>query len=789
MFANYLKIALRGFAKHRLTFFINLFGLALGLWAAILIGLWVDSELKTNKHFPEISQVFRIMEHQSYGPEIFTTTSTPGILARELKQVYPEIEYAACYSWNEPHLFVYQENKVKLDGFFAEPDYMQILQHELLYGERELLLSDKSHIVLTEDAAIKLLGRRDVIGETVTLKTAEGDELYTVQGVLKSLPNTVSSSFEYIIPFSVMFDKPFNSWMQQWGNNGPNTIVKLNNQADWKHFSASIEGFIKERNEGSNVKLFAYPQEELYLYGKFKDGLQQGGKIEYVKLFAIIGLFVLIIACINFMNLSTAKSQKRAKEVGVRKVVGAEKSALVGQFISESLIITVFASLFALLLVQLTLPLFNTLTEKEMVVPYASGIFWVQLLGIVLVTGLVAGSYPAFYLSATKVVSVFRTHTKSGKHVVFARKGLVLFQFVLATILIVSTVVVYQQISFALNQQLGYQKDQLLVVPLEGKLMENYEAFKNRITQNSEVVYVTRSTHSMMGRNSNTGSVNWEGKDPDFTALFEIMRVDYDFLETMGMKLIRGEDFLREKGSDSLMGAILNRRAYELMTAANADVKGFNLWDQDRTITGVVEDFYFQSFHQQMEPVVLLLDPSFAATAYVRIGTGDIQKTIGSIQEVAAALNPDYPFQYNFMDENYARLYNEDVKIRELAKYFSILTILISCLGLLGLSAHIAEQKTKEIGIRKVLGASVFSILNVINKEFIIIVTSAIVIGSAAAYWLMQEWLAGYAYKISFAWWFIPLAAGIILLIAYLTVTLQALKAAQINPANTLKSE
>lgn len=789
MFTNYLKIALRGFAKHKLTFFINLFGLALGLWAAILIGLWVDSELKTNKHFPEISQVFRIMEHQSYGPEIFTTTSTPGILARELKQVYPEVEYAACYSWNEPHLFVYQENKVKLEGFFAEPDYIQILQHELLYGERELLLTDKSHIVLTEDAAIKLLGKREVVGETVTLKTAEGDELYTVQGVLKSLPNTVSSSFEYIIPFSVMFDKPFNNWMQQWGNNGPNTIVKLNKQADWKHFSASIEGFIKERNEGSNVRLFAYPQEDLYLYGKFKDGLQQGGKIEYVKLFAIIGLFVLIIACINFMNLSTAKSQKRAKEVGVRKVVGAEKSALVGQFISESLIITVFASLFALLLVQLTLPLFNTLTEKEMVVPYTSGMFWVQLLGIVMITGLIAGSYPAFYLSATKVVSVFRTHTKSGKHVVLARKGLVLFQFVLATILIVSTVVVYQQISFALNQQLGYQKDQLLVIPLEGKLMENYEVFKNRITQNSEVEHVTRSTHSMMGRNSNTGSVNWEGKDPDFTALFEIMRVDYDFLETMGMKLIEGEDFSREKGSDSLMGAILNRRAFELMTAANSDVKGFNLWDQDRNITGVVEDFYFQSFHQQMEPVVLLLDPSFAATAYVRVGTGDIQNTIDFVRQVAVELNPDFPFQYNFMDENYARLYNEDVKIRELAKYFSVLTILISCLGLLGLSAHIAEQKTKEIGIRKVLGASVFSILNVINKEFIIIVASAIVVGSAAAYWLMQEWLAGYAYKISFAWWFIPLAAGIILMIAYLTVTLQALKAAQINPASTLKSE
>ncbi len=789
MFTNYLKIALRGFAKHKLTFFINLFGLALGLWAAMLIGLWVDSELKTNKHFPGITQVFRIMEHQSYGPEIFTTTSTPGILARELKSVYPEVEYAACYSWNEEHLFVAGDSRIKLNGFFAEPDYLHILQYEMLHGDRSQLLMDKSHIVLTEDAAVRLFGNSSVIGETVNLKNAEGDEYYTVQGVLKSLPNTVAAKFDYILPFSVMFDKPFNSWLQQWGNNGPSTIVRLHKQADWKQFSEAIAGFIKERNEGSNVRLFAYPQEDLYLYGKFKDGLQQGGRIEYVRLFSVIGIFVLLIACINFMNLSTAKSQKRAKEVGVRKVVGAEKSALVGQFISESLIITVFASLLGLLLVQLTLPLFNTLTEKEMVVPYGSGMFWLQLSLIVLFTGLIAGSYPAFYLSATKVVSVFRTHTKSGKHVVLARKGLVLFQFVLATIMIVSTVVVYQQISFAMNQQLGYQKEQLLVIPLEGKLFENYEIFKNRITQNNGVVNVSRATHSLMGRNSNTGDVTWEGKSPDFIALFEIMRVDYDFLETMGMQLIKGEDFSREKGADSLMGAILNRRALELMSADKPDVASFNLWDDDRDITGVVEDFYFQSFHEIMEPVVLLLDPSFAATAYVRIGTGDLQETLDHIQQVASDLNPDFPFQYNFMDDNYAKLYNEDVKVRELAKYFSILTILISCLGLLGLSAHIAEQKTKEIGIRKVLGASVFSILHVINREFIIIVSAAIAMGSAMAYWLMQEWLSGFAYKIDFAWWFIPMAAGVILLIAYLTVTLQALKSARVNPASTLKSE
>ena len=789
MFKNYLKIALRGFAKHKLTFFINLFGLALGLWAAILIGLWVKSEINTNKDFAEIDQVYRIMEHQRYGSEIFTTTSTPGILATHLKEEFPEIERAATYSWQDENLFVVNDNRIKLNGFYAGEDYLHILQYEFQHGDRNRALSEISHIVLTADAAIKLFGKTDVVGETVVMKETDGENSFVVQAVLAPFSKDSNSQFDYILPYQFMFDKPYNSWLNQWGNNGPSTVVKLNRESDWQAFSASIEDYIVGKNEGSHVKLFAYPQSELYLYGKFKDGIQQGGKIEYVKLFSIIGIFVLLIACINFMNLSTAKSQKRAKEVGVRKVVGAENSALVNQFLSESLLMTLFATAFSLLLVELTLPIFNTLTGKVMSVPYADGIFWLQLLGVMLFTGLVAGSYPAFYLSATKVVSVFRSHTKSGKGVVLARKGLVTFQFILATILIVSTVVVYQQIDYALNQNLGYDKDQLLVVPLEGKLMDNFEVFKNRLDQNNEVLSISRSTHSLLGRNSNSGDIKWEGKDPDFSALFEIMRVDYGFVETVGLKLIKGEDFSREKGADSIQGAIINRRAYELITENNPEAVSFNMWGDDRTITGVVEDFHFQSFHQAMEPAIILLDPTFASRAFIKVSTSDIQNTIGSIRQVAEEINPDFPFQYTFMDENYARMYSEDVKVRELAKYFSILTILISCLGLLGLSAHVAEQKTKEIGIRKVLGATTFSILNVINKEFITIVTISILLGSGLAYWAMQEWLSGYAYKIDFEWWFIPFAAAIILSIAYLTVTLQALKAAQIDPASTLKSE
>lgn len=788
MFRNYLKIALRGFTKHKLTFFINLFGLALGLWATISIGIWVKSELNMNRSFPEIDQVYRIMEHQRYGSDIFTTNSTPGVLAPVLKEEFPEVERSACYSWNEPALFVLEDRRINLDGFYAEPDYLHIMQYEFLHGERDLALTEINHVVLTKEAAIKLFGKTDVIGETILLKETDGEEPFKVMGIININAQQVSGAFEYILPFKFMFDKPYNGWLKHWGNNGPSTIVKLNKDANAQEFSDKIIDFIAERNEGSNVKLFAYPQKDLYLYGKFTDGLQQGGRIEYVKLFSIIGLFVLLIACINFMNLSTAKSQKRSKEVGVRKVVGAEKKELVYQFLTESLLISILAGLIALVLVELTLPIFNNLTNKVMSVPYGDWVFWGQLLAVLIFTGIVAGSYPAFYLSATKVVSVFRSFTKSGRGVVVARKGLVLFQFVLATMLILATIVVYKQINYALNKDLGYNKDQLLMIQLEGRLFQNFDIYRGELEKLPEVQSVTRSTHSFLGRNSNTGSISWEGKDPDFTALFEIMRVDYDFVETMGLKLIHGEDYSEDRVTDSIGKAIINRRAYELITQDNPNATSFT-WDGEIQILGVVEDFHFQSFHQGMEPVIIFLDPAFAAKAFIKVSPENIRETLAEIQKVTESFEPLFPFQYSFMDENYARMYDEDVRIRELAKYFSILTILISCLGLLGLSAHIAEQKTKEIGIRKVLGATTFSILHVINKEFIAIVFISILVGSGLAYWAMQEWLSGYAFRIEFEWWFIPLAAAVILSIAYLTVTLQALKAASINPSTTLKSE
>jgi ABC-type antimicrobial peptide transport system permease subunit len=793
MLTNYLKIAFRGFAKNKLTFFINLFGLALGLWAAILIGLWIKSEFEVGKGLAEIDQVYRVMEHQSYGDQIFTTNSTPGILAESMKENLAEVELAATYSWTEEHLFIQGESKVKLNGFYAGADYLQIMQYPFLHGSKEKALSDKANIILTEEGAVKLFGKTDVVGESVELISNEEKELYIVRGVLADLGNSVAARFEYILPYQVMFDKPYNEWLKYWGNNGPSTVIKLQKGTDPDQFSSSIKDYIQKQrsadNEDSNVELFVFPQSQLYLHGSWKDGFLQEGRIKTVKLFAMIGFFILIIACINFMNLSTSKSQKRAKEVGVRKVSGADKSSLVYQFLSESVLVTLFSGLLALILVQVTMPVFNDLTAKTLNIPFSDPIFWLQFLGVLAFTGLVAGSYPAFYLSGTKVVSVFKSQLTGSKNVVFARKGLVFFQFILASGMIVSTVVIFKQINYALSQDLGYEKDQLLLVPLEGELSSKFEIFKSRLESNPDIESVTRSTHNLLGRNSNTGGVDWEGKDPDFSALFERILVDYDFIETMGMKLIEGADFSREKGADSVQSVIINRKALELITQNSSELRTITINGEVRQVTGVVENFHFQSFHESMEPAFMILDPSYSVNSFVRVKPGEMESTLSFIQSVSEELNPQFPFTYKFADENYARMYQDDVRLRDLAQYFSILTILISCLGLLGLSAHIAEQKTKEIGIRKVLGASTLSILQVINREFIIIVTLSILVGSGFAYWFMTDWLEGYAYRISFEWWFIPLSAVVILGVALLTVTAQSLKAARSNPVQAIKSE
>lgn len=784
MIRNYFKTALRNFRRNKSSFLINVVGLSIGMACSILILLWVVDELNYDRFHANSDRIFRVMEHQDYSDEIFTTTSTPGILAPALKEEVPEIEYATTYTWNMNYLFTKDDKSLKENGIYARPDFFHILTIGLEAGNRNELLTNPYSVVISQDLAQKYFGSENPVGQSVTINQ---DEVHTVTGVFRKLPDHSSLQFDYVLPFEDWLKN--NEWATEWGNNGPRTIVSLHKQADAAAVSDKIKNFIKERNEGSVVEMFLYPFADLYLYGRFVDGKVTGGRIDYVRLFSVVAVFVLIIACINFMNLSTARATRRAKEVGIRKSIGAGRGSLVGQFIGESLIITFTSLLAAGLLAELFLPVFNELAGKEIAVNYTDPIYLLIFAGIALITGLVSGSYPAFYLSSFEAVKTLKGTIRSSAGEVFARKGLVVFQFALSVILIVSTIVVYNQIQYTQTKNLGYEKENLIYFPTnEGDLNNRWDAFRQELLAHPGVKQVSRSSHIFLGRNSNTSGVEWPGKDPESLVLFEAIRADYELVETLGFRMAEGRSFSREYGTDSTK-VILNEAAIEVMGMEEPVGQTISFWGDDREIIGVVEDFNYQHLRNNVEPLFMILNPQNTWNGFVRLQSDDMNRTIRELESIYKQFNPDYPFDYKFMDQQYAALYKSEMRVGDLAKYFSLFAILISCLGLFGLSAFTAEQRTKEIGIRKVLGASVQNLVLLLSKDFTRLVLISIVIALPVSWWLMDQWLSDYAYRIEIRWWMFALSGAVAITIAWATVSWQSIKAALMNPVASLKSE
>lgn len=784
MIRNYFKTALRNFRRNKSSFLINVVGLSIGMACSILILLWVVDELNYDRFHANSDRIFRVMEHQDYSDEIFTTTSTPGILAPALKEEVPEIEYATTYTWNMNYLFTKDDKSLKENGIYARPDFFHILTIGLEAGNRNELLTNPYSVVISQDLAQKYFGSENPVGQSVTINQ---DEVHTVTGVFRKLPDHSSLQFDYVLPFEDWLKN--NEWATEWGNNGPRTIVSLHKQADAAAVSDKIKNFIKERNEGSVVEMFLYPFADLYLYGRFVDGKVTGGRIDYVRLFSVVAVFVLIIACINFMNLSTARATRRAKEVGIRKSIGAGRGSLVGQFIGESLIITFTSLLAAGLLVELFLPVFNELAGKEIAVNYTDPIYLLIFAGIALITGLVSGSYPAFYLSSFEAVKTLKGTIRSSAGEVFARKGLVVFQFALSVILIVSTIVVYNQIQYTQTKNLGYEKENLIYFPTnEGNLNNRWDAFRQELLAHPGVKQVSRSSHTFLGRNSNTSGVEWPGKDPESLVLFEAIRADYELVETLGFRMAEGRSFSREYGTDSTK-VILNEAAIEVMGMEEPVGQTISFWGDNREIIGVVEDFNYQHLRNNVEPLFMILNPQNTWNGFVRLQSDGMNRTIRELESIYKQFNPDYPFDYKFMDQQYAALYKSEMRVGDLAKYFSLFAILISCLGLFGLSAFTAEQRTKEIGIRKVLGASVQNLVLLLSKDFTRLVLISIVIALPVSWWLMNQWLSDYAYRIEIRWWMFALSGAAAITIAWATVSWQSIKAALMNPVESLKSE
>lgn len=783
MLTNYLKTAFRSFKRHKSSFFINVTGLSIGMACSILILLWVMDELNYDKFHADSNRIYQVMEHQSYSDEIMTTLSTPGVLAPALKEEVPEFERVATYTWNMEYLFTKEEKSLKENGLYARPDFFHILDINLLQGNREELINTPKTVAISKELAGKYFERENVVGESITI---DGAEVHTITGVFEKLPPNSSIQFDYVLPFEDWLER--NTWAQEWGNNGPRTIAKLYPGVDVEALNGKINSFIKEKDENdSNVELFVYPFTERYLYGQFENREVAGGRIEYVRLFTVVAIFILLIACINFMNLSTAKATKRAREVGIRKSIGASKASLIGQFIGESMIITFCGLILSILFVEMSLPIFNDLTDKAINVSYAAPTLLLIFIGTALVTGLIAGSYPAFYLSSFEAVKTLKGSLKSSGGEVFARKGLVIFQFTLSVVLIISTVVIYKQIQYTQNKNLGYQNENLLTFPMEGEVQSQWDSFQQRVKNIPDVVNISRASATFMGRNSNTSGLDWPGKDPETLILFENVGVDYGLIETMGFELLDGRTHSEEFGADSSR-IVINQTAANVMGLENPVGSFITLWDEETEIIGVVEDFHFQTLRSEIAPLFFRL-VDYSSLAYVRISSDNIQNTLSQIEDIYKEFNPTFPFAYEFMDQQYAALYRSEQQIGDLAWYFSIFAIIISCLGLFGLSAFTAEQRAKEIGVRKVLGASVQNLVVLLTKDFTKLVIIAICIAIPMSWWLMNKWLSDFAYQSGMSWWIFALSGVLAIVIAWLTVSWQSIKAALVNPVQSLKSE
>jgi len=790
MFRNYFKTAVRNLWKNKVFSFINIMGLALGLACSLIIMLWVNDEYNVDAFHKNGSQLYSVYEKQYRDDGVTSFFGSPGIMADEMKRVLPEVQYATNYDWNELSTFEANNKIIKESGNHAGPDFFKMFSYPLLQGNAITALNDPSSIAISKKMAEEFFGSpEEAIGKTIRY---QNNTDFKISAVFDDVPKNSTVQFDFILTWEHFLQG--NSWAKDWGNNGPLCFVMLRKGTDAAAFEKKITQFLdaynKEQTKRSYIRLGIERYEDVYLHSNFdKNGNISGGRIQYVKLFSIVAIFILLIGCINFMNLTTARSVKRAKEIGVRKVVGAVRFALIRQFIGEALVIVSIAIIFSLLIAMLVLPTFNHVTDKQIQLPLHDSKFWLSIAALLFVTGFIAGSYPALYLSSFKPVRVLKGSMKFSSSALWFRKGLVVFQFVLSIILIIGTIVVSKQVNYIQTMNLGYDRENLLYIPLEGDLLTRYELFKNESLKTPGVKDVTRITDNPTQIDNGTGGVQWIGKDPNLDINFSQTAVGYDFIKTMHLELAQGRDFSKDFATDSV-GYIVNESALKIIGYKNPIGKPLTFWRKPGTIIGVLKDFHFNSLHEPIRPIVLRLGENIEyGQALIRMQAGKTKETLASLEKICKALNPKFPFTYKFSDEEYAKLYKSEQVVTRLANYFAFLAIFISCLGLLGLVMFTAEQRTKEFGIRKVLGASPVTLFNLLSKEFLLLVLIALIIASPLAWLAMNNWLQDYAYKIDMSWWMFVAAGITAIVIALITISFQAMKAAMANPVKSLRTE
>ncbi len=787
MIKNYFKTAFRQLIKNKGYSFLNIFGLSLGMACAMLILLWVNDEFQYDRFHKNYSDLYQVRENQTYEGKTYTFSALPGKFGPAIKEELPEIKYSARATWGNRTLFSLGDKAIYEKGYFTDPDFLKMFSFPVIKGDTTGILTDPDAIVITDKMAEKFFGKENAIGRTLKV---DNFKPVIIKAIIENPPLSSSLQFSWLAPFKVYEDK--NKWLGSWGNNGIQNFVQLHEGANLLSLNKKLYNFINQKDTSAIAKPFLFSINDWRLRSKFEEGKQAGGRIQFIRLFMIIAFIIIIIACINFMNLATARSEQRAREVGVRKAMGAGRGSLIRQFFSESVLMSLSAMLIAALLVILVLPAFNSLVEKKLLFDLSNPVVWAGLPSMALLCGLLAGSYPSLYLSSFNPTTVFKG-LRVGKNsvITYVRKGLVVTQFVISIILIISTIIIYSQIKHVKDRHLGYNKENILFTELNGNMKQHLPAIRNELMATNVVENAAASNSRLLNIGSSSGDFEWQGKTPNSQLLVSMEWVSPRYVPTMGMELKSGRNFYDDISSDSSR-IIINETFAKIIGKENpvGDIITRNNGAEKLEIIGVVKDFVYNDMYSKPDPLIMFCDTSNVGLLMVRLKTNqDIAKAIDKVKAVVKSNEPGYPFEYKFLDNEFDNLFKSEALIGKLSRIFAFLTILISCLGLFGLAAYTAERRTKEIGIRKVLGATVSNVIGLLSKDFLRLVAIASLIAFPLAWWGMSKFLEGFAYRITIHWWVFAIAGLLAVTIALFTVSFQAIKAAIANPVKSLRTE
>jgi putative ABC transport system permease protein len=788
MFKNYFKVAIRQLLKNRSLSFINILGLSLGMAFAMLTAMWISYETSFDGFNQNMDRIALVVKNSLLNSQKNTSTNLMLPVYDELHDHYPEIKRVTRIDWGSPRNLVFKDRKFNKTGYFVDSDFLKMFTIPVVNGNSEAALSDPNSIVLTQSFANALFHNANPVGKIIRI-----DNRFDVQvsAVIEDLSKNSSLEFEFLMPFEFKLqnDPGTKESKTRWNNSFVGVAVELKEGVNMDRLSKKIAPMLTGKDPFIKVQTLAlYPMSRWHLYD-YKDWFITDGRIQYVKLFGIIGAFILLIACINFMNLSTAKFEKRAKEVGVRKAIGSRRRQLVAQFLTESVLMTMLAFVLSVALVWLFLPQLKDVGFENIRFDIGNSSIWATGLAICMVTGLLAGSYPALYLSSFQPVKVLKGIVYQGKSTVNLRKILVVSQFVISISLIISSVVVYQQIDHAKTRSVGYNPDNLITLNANQDLIKNYNALKHELINTGYVSSMTKSSSGMTWVNNDFTHFSWQGKDPALDLSINVVMAEWDYEKTVGLEFIAGRSFSREFKTDS-NAIILNESALKLIGYKDPIGKTMMLGNQPLTIIGITKNVLMQDPFKTVPPGVVLFNGDNVTTMLIRLKNGvDLQESIAAIQRVTDKFNPSHPFEYHFVDEEFDKKFTTENQVAKLAGIFACLAIFISCLGLFGLSIFMAERRSKEVTIRKILGATAANLWLLLSGDFMWLVAIACVIACPLSFWLMSDWLELYEYRIDIQWWVLPVAGIIALLIALATVSFQAIKATYINPSQSLRSE